>query len=221
MGYFNIYGQYISDGNELYHHGILGMRWGHKNGPPYPIGAGGHSASEEKAGWKKSLSSASEAVKSGARKTAGAAKAGARGAIKGTKRAVKELDNARLKRAEVNSRKVKRNKLNASVKRMSDDELNARIRRIENEDKYKKLIGVKTQSQISEDRRNKGKSIVDKTLTSLGDNVLVPMATGWAVYKLKDYTYNKYGGEYKPDRMYEVFNKVGANPSLYKPKNKN
>lgn len=24
-------------GNELYHHGILGMHWGEKNGPPYPL----------------------------------------------------------------------------------------------------------------------------------------------------------------------------------------
>lgn len=41
--------------NELAHHGILGMRWGRKNGPPYPLGVGDHSASEKKAGWFKSL----------------------------------------------------------------------------------------------------------------------------------------------------------------------
>ena len=40
---------------ELYHHGILGQRWGKKNGPPYPLGASDHSASEKKAGWRKSL----------------------------------------------------------------------------------------------------------------------------------------------------------------------
>lgn len=39
----------------LSHHGILGMKWGKKNGPPYPIGASDHSASEKKAGWRKSL----------------------------------------------------------------------------------------------------------------------------------------------------------------------
>lgn len=39
----------------LAHHGILGQKWGKRNGPPYPIGSGGHSASEKKAGWRKSL----------------------------------------------------------------------------------------------------------------------------------------------------------------------
>lgn len=41
--------------NTLAHHGILGMKWGRKNGPPYPIGVSDHSASEKKAGWRKSL----------------------------------------------------------------------------------------------------------------------------------------------------------------------
>ena len=39
------------------HHGIVGMHWGEKNGPPYPLAYGDHSASEKKAGWTKSLSS--------------------------------------------------------------------------------------------------------------------------------------------------------------------
>lgn len=25
--------------NELYHHGILGQKWGQKNDPPYPLGS--------------------------------------------------------------------------------------------------------------------------------------------------------------------------------------
>lgn len=39
----------------LKHHGILGMKWGKKNGPPYPIGVSAHSQSEKKAGCRKSL----------------------------------------------------------------------------------------------------------------------------------------------------------------------
>lgn len=40
----------------LAHHGILGQKWGKRNGPPYPLDTSDHSASEKKAGWRKSLS---------------------------------------------------------------------------------------------------------------------------------------------------------------------
>ena len=39
----------------LKHHGISGQKWGHRQGPPYPLDPGDHSAAEKKAGWRKSL----------------------------------------------------------------------------------------------------------------------------------------------------------------------
>lgn len=39
----------------LQHHGILGQKWGERNGPPYPLKANQHSTSENKSGWKSSL----------------------------------------------------------------------------------------------------------------------------------------------------------------------
>lgn len=49
--------------NYLAHHGILGQKWGRKNGPPYPLGASDHSASEKKAGWRESLKTKREQKK--------------------------------------------------------------------------------------------------------------------------------------------------------------
>lgn len=55
---------------ELEHHGILGQKWGRKQGPPYPLDAGDHSAAEKKAGWRDSLKETASKVKSAADETA-------------------------------------------------------------------------------------------------------------------------------------------------------
>lgn len=39
----------------LKHHGIQGMKWGHRNGPPYPLGYSDHSSAEKKANPKGRL----------------------------------------------------------------------------------------------------------------------------------------------------------------------
>lgn len=51
----NYYGYKFSRETDIWHHGILGQKWGKRNGPPYPLAAGKHSAAEKKAGWQQSL----------------------------------------------------------------------------------------------------------------------------------------------------------------------
>ena len=77
--------------NALEHHGILGMKWGITNGPPYPLKAGAHNASEKKAGWQKSLSTASQKALKKAQKAIDSVEPVAKKAAKDVKQSVKKL----------------------------------------------------------------------------------------------------------------------------------
>ena len=39
--------------SELFHHGIMGQKWGTRNGPPYPLGGGDYSSREKREIYKK------------------------------------------------------------------------------------------------------------------------------------------------------------------------
>lgn len=50
MGDFIAFSEEIDAGMEyLEHHGILNQKWGHRNGPPYPLSKGAHSSGEKSA----------------------------------------------------------------------------------------------------------------------------------------------------------------------------
>ena len=46
---------YLTREDYLAHHGILGQKWGKRNGPPYPLDETDHSQNEHESGYKKSL----------------------------------------------------------------------------------------------------------------------------------------------------------------------
>lgn len=58
----------VRDENYIAHHGILGQKWGKRNGPPYPLGADQHSAREKKAGYESSIAGKSLRLSPGAKK---------------------------------------------------------------------------------------------------------------------------------------------------------
>lgn len=64
MGDFTAFSEDINDGAEyLEHHGILGMKWFKKNGPPYPLGSGDHSSAEKSAAKAAGVSVGSDSGK--------------------------------------------------------------------------------------------------------------------------------------------------------------
>ena len=126
----------------LAHHGILGQKWGVRNGPPYPLGAGQHSASEKKAGWRKSLDKPDRKAYSGEQKKAG-------------------LDKV-VGRATVPADKRKKRGLTAGQKRLIALGATAAIAGVAAYGLYKSGALDQYQSQ--------GRSSVNRVLRQMGDN---------------------------------------------------
>lgn len=158
--------------NELYHHGILGQRWGRKNGPPYPLGAGDHSASEKKAGWRKSLGNIAKATGSG---VARGVRATARGVGKGV------VGTAKGVAAVAKGTKKALIRVNLYPKQlMSDQDIVEKLNRMDMEAAIKRAKGKMTAEdklnlklKKKDTRRELVKNVLSQLIPAIGKDLLI------------------------------------------------
>ena len=165
MAYIDNYGNLVtyedSYSLELYHHGILGMKHGKRNGPPYPLSRGAHSAAERRAGWTKSLASVAKATGKGvARGVVGTAK-GVRAVARGTKKA--------LIRVNLYPKKL-----------MSAQDIADKVERLRQEDELKRAMGKLTaEDKLNQKIKQKdamrevAKQTLSQLLPAIGKDVII------------------------------------------------
>ena len=144
------------ESNYLAHHGILGQKWGQKNGPPYPLDSGKHSASEKKAGWMKSLKDKSEARKKAKKKKAALEKARAARAEKAKQEKIaKEYEE---KRQQI-LKSGKASQVQKYKGEMTNQELRDALNRIQWEKELDKMSASETKSGFEK---------IDETMEKVG-----------------------------------------------------
>ena len=222
----NIYNPYVRRELELYHHGILGMKWGKRNGPPYPLYSGAHSASEKKAGWRKSLDDkvtySGDQSKKVEKKPSKVVAAGR--AIKNKVHDIKEKqEQKREKEQEKRNAELLRNN-KKPVKEMTDKELADSIERLKQEEKYKRALkgdfSDVTKNQNNDYKVIDGKQFAKDLMTSIGKQVVIPAVTGYLNYKIAERLAGDNSG--RVDKVKTIMGKnVTTNDPKGEGKNKN
>lgn len=153
--------------DELYHHGILGQRWGKKNGPPYPLDAEDHSAAEKKAAKK-----AARAERRAERKERKKAKKEFKAEIKAAK--AEEKRQKILREGSLNDiRKLKGN--------ISNSEYTEVFKRLENE---QKLDNFDKQKKVNTATKIKAAKSVVSDINSGTDAALKLYNRGASIYNV-------------------------------------
>lgn len=181
--------------NELYHHGVLGMHWGQRNGPPYPLSPGAHSPSEKKAGYQRSIGGGE--VHTGARKKQSfAEKLGER---KKAKQRMKNLKKARKVREQNKKMAAKKEEILrkgsakdvAKIKdQLTDEDYKKVFNRLDNENKLEQRINANVKT--GQERFNSIVSTIG-TLKTASENAINLYNNGAKVYN----TFNKSGKKLK------------------------
>lgn len=141
----------------LAHHGVLGMKWGEQNGPPYPIQDGGHSKSEKEAakqaGIQVGKDSGFDSIQS----------------LKAIQQSSKSISET-VKSFKKGPKHKKRD-----LSSYSDDELRYEVARRSLEDQYNKLLD-------NDDYVKSSQYAIDKALDKVGDTAItIGAITGAAV----------------------------------------
>lgn len=173
----NIYNPYVRHELELYHHGIAGQKWGKRNGPPYPIAASAHSASEKKAGWRKSLGGAAKAVGRGVKKAAPV--------IAKAAKTTAHLANRGLLAIDKKPRFL-----------MTDKEINERVERLKLNKTYKRALKGKFTDVVEDQKKQKqGESFGKQFMGAVGKDVVIPLATGALNYGIAKFLADENTGD--------------------------
>lgn len=201
----------VEEGVDLFndyieHHGIMGMKWGVKNGPPYPLGADDHNASERRANWEQSLKKAGSALRRGAegtgafiKKTAqntsaeihkrNEASKAAKAEKAENKRRAEEEQRNQDRRAAINTANVQYAEDNFAD--MSEAEINEMLRRVDLKARVDRAAGVGKEEK---------KSFVD-TVDNIANGV--NKVSNWATTGINTYNtvakvYNSFNEEKMP-----------------------
>lgn len=140
----------------LQHHGISGMHWGQRNGPPYPLSSSQKTSAEKKSGGSSSGGDGGDDSSS----------------KKSTKqKAVTKAEEAARKQATEQKKKDSKNRM-----LLSDDDLKKKINRLESEKKLREL----TEKEVEP-----GKSFIKQVLTDSGKKIMTNAVSGIGLYTLK------------------------------------
>lgn len=120
--------------NELQHHGILGMKWGKRNGPPYPLTGAAKARAEKKAAKLRSKLGETEKIVDSQKPSKQKSTQ-----VQSVERRQQVSEYFREKNRQKKEVQKKLAKSPSKVKKMTDDELRAAIARLEMEKKYAEL----------------------------------------------------------------------------------